>query len=45
MPLAKQRRIGNETISFFVPMASNLELEDMVQELEKLSLAVLSNKK
>ncbi|MEM7055625.1 MAG: HD domain-containing protein [Bacteroidota bacterium] len=45
MPPAKQQRIAQETISFFVPMAENLKLEAMTKELEALSLAVLSNTK
>lgn len=39
--LTKQKRIAGETLAFFVPMAKHLRLDDLAQELEKLSLAVL----
>ncbi|MHB9148222.1 MAG: HD domain-containing protein [Candidatus Amoebophilus sp.] len=42
--LAKQKHIANETLFFFVPLAKNLSLTDVSQELEKLSLEVLGRK-
>ena len=39
--LAKQKHIANETLNFFVPLAKNLKLESITEELEKLSLEVL----
>ncbi|MHB9148375.1 MAG: sodium:solute symporter family transporter [Candidatus Amoebophilus sp.] len=42
--LAKQKHIANETLFFFVPLAKNLGLTDVSQELEKLSLEVLGRK-
>ena len=40
--IAKQKRIANETLTFFVPLAQKLALNDMAEELEKLSLEVLN---
>ncbi|MHB9147328.1 MAG: sodium:solute symporter family protein [Candidatus Amoebophilus sp.] len=42
--LAKQKHIASETLNFFVPLAKNLELTTVSQELEKLSLEVLKKK-
>jgi Na+/proline symporter len=42
--LAKQKHIASETLNFFVPLAKNLGLEGVSQELERLSLEVLSEK-
>ena len=42
--LAKQKHIANETLNFFVPLAKNLGLITVSQELEKLSLQVLGRK-
>ena len=42
--LAKQKHIATETLNFFVPLAKNLGLEGVSQELERLSLQVLSKK-
>jgi Na+/proline symporter len=39
--IAKQKRIASETLTFFVSVAKYLELTDMAQELERLSLEVL----
>ena len=41
--LAKQKRIAEETLNFFVPMARHLELKVMANELEELSLGVLGS--
>jgi (p)ppGpp synthase/HD superfamily hydrolase len=38
---SKQKRIADETLAFFVPMARHLDLANMAQELEKISLEVL----
>ena len=45
MPPDKQQRIAHETFTFLVPMARNLALEDMAQELEQLSLVILGEKR
>ena len=42
--LAKQKYIANETLNFFVPLAQNLNLISVAQELKKRSLEVLSKK-
>jgi Na+/proline symporter len=42
--LAKQKHIASETLNFFVPLAKNLGLAAVSEELEKLSLQVLSKK-
>jgi Na+/proline symporter len=42
--LAKQKHIASETLNFFVPLAKNLELTAVSQELEKLSLEVLKKR-
>jgi len=42
--LAKQKHIATETLNFFVPLANNLGLTSVAQELERLSLQVLSKK-
>lgn len=42
--IAKQKRIADETLTFFVPMAKGLEIAPMAQELEKLSLEILNKK-
>jgi (p)ppGpp synthase/HD superfamily hydrolase len=39
--LAKQKKIAEETLVFFVPMAKNLQLVATAQELERTSLEVL----
>jgi (p)ppGpp synthase/HD superfamily hydrolase len=39
--LDKQKRIAEETLVFFVPMAKHLGLKGLAEELEKLSLEVL----
>lgn len=39
----KRKKIAEETLTFFVPMAKNLELADLAQELEKRSIEVLSS--
>jgi (p)ppGpp synthase/HD superfamily hydrolase len=41
--LMKQKRIAEETLTFFVPMAKNLNMAAMAGELEKLSLGVLGS--
>eukprot|EP01132_Coremiostelium_polycephalum_P000300 gene300-389_t len=41
--LVKQKQIANETLLFFVPLAQTLHLMAMAQELEQLSLSVLSH--
>ena len=40
--LAKQKRIAEETLQFFVPIAKHLGLAQAVEELKELSLAVLN---
>ena len=40
--LAKQKRIAEETLQFFVPIAKHLGLTQAVKELKELSLAVLN---
>ena len=42
--LSKQKHIANETLLFFVPLANQLGLDHVAQELEKLSLEVLAKK-
>ena len=42
--IAKQKHIATETLNFFVPLAKNLGLTTVSQELEKLSLQVLGKK-
>jgi len=42
--LAKQKHIAGETLSFFVGLAEKLGLTAVAQELERLSLQVLSKK-
>ncbi|MEM7383143.1 MAG: HD domain-containing protein [Bacteroidota bacterium] len=39
--LAKQKKIAEETLTFFVPVAKQLDLAAMVAELEQLSLKIL----
>ena len=39
--LAKQKSIANETLLFFVPMAKQLGMSAMAEELEELCLKVL----
>lgn len=41
--VTKRKKIAEETLTFFVPMAKNLELADLAQELEKRSIEVLSS--
>lgn len=43
--LNKQKHIANETLNFFVPLAKNLKLASIANELEKLSLDVLAKNK
>jgi Na+/proline symporter len=43
--LEKRKRIAEETLYFFVPMANHVKLTAVAKELEKLSLAVLGKKK
>ena len=45
MPAHKQKRIAHETFTFFVPLARNLALEGMAQELGQLSLVILGEKR
>jgi len=40
--LEKQQHIANETLNFFVPLAKNLGLTAVSQELERISLRVMS---
>jgi Na+/proline symporter len=40
--LTKQKNIANETLTFFVPMAKELNRLNMAEELEKLCVAVLN---
>jgi hypothetical protein len=42
--LTKQKHIASETLNFFVPLAKNLELTAVSEELEKLSLEVLKKR-
>jgi Na+/proline symporter len=42
--LAKQKHIANETLNFFVPLAKNLGLAAVAEELRTLSLEVLAKK-
>ena len=39
--LAKQKQIAEETLTFFVPIAKQLGLAAMIEELEQLSLKIL----
>jgi hypothetical protein len=41
--LDKQKRIANETLLFFVPMAKQLGMSAMAEELEELCLGVLNS--
>jgi Na+/proline symporter len=41
----KQKKIAEETLNLFVPMAEKLALVDVAKELKKISLEVLSKKK
>ena len=41
--VAKQKKIAHETLTFFVPMASKLQLQPIADELERLSLSVLGS--
>jgi hypothetical protein len=40
--LAKQKRIAQETLTFFVPLSRQLKLESMSQELERIGLEIMS---
>jgi len=42
--LAKQQHIANETLNFFVRLATDLGLDDMAKELKKRSMDVLGQK-
>lgn len=42
-PLTKQRKIAEETLRVFLPLAKNIGLLTLVQELEALSLQTLRN--
>lgn len=42
--LGKQKKIAEETLQFFVPMAKRLGIKPIAEELQKLSLAVLNRK-
>lgn len=42
--LAKQKKIAEETLQFFVPMARNLDLQPLAEELKQLCFAVLNRK-
>ena len=41
--LDKQKRIAEETLQFFVPMAQRLDLTPMAEELKERSCAVLNS--
>lgn len=41
LPTDKQKRIAYETLTFFVVIAKNQNLEEIAQELEQRSLEIL----
>jgi (p)ppGpp synthase/HD superfamily hydrolase len=43
--LAKQKKIAEETLQFFVPIAQHLGLMQAMEELKKLSSEVLNRQK
>jgi len=42
--LAKQKKIAEETLQFFVPMARSLDLKPIAEELQERSFALLNRK-